>query len=325
MKKFTKWAGLLAIVLQMSSLTSRADEGMWLPIHLARLNYGDMQKAGLKLTPEQLYNINGSSLKDAIVSFGGFCTGEIISPEGLILTNHHCGYGSIQSHSSVEKNYLRDGFWAYKKEEELPNPDLFVRFLVRMEDITQRVLGKVNDQMSEKDRRQKADEEMRAIKAETEKNTGLYVEVKSFFDGNEYYMCLYETFTDVRLVGTPPESVGKFGGDTDNWMWPRHTGDFSLFRVYMGKDGKPAPYSKDNVPLRPKHFLPVSTSGVKEGDFTMIYGFPGRTNRFLSSYGVKLALDISNPGVVSIRDKKLKLMKENMDSDPATRIKYASK
>lgn len=325
MNKFTKWAGLAVIAIQMLAQTSKADEGMWLPMYLAKLNYADMQKAGLKLSPEQLYNINGSSLKDAIVSFGGFCTGEIISSEGLVLTNHHCGYGSIQAHTTLQNNYLRDGFWAYKKDEELPNPDLFVRFLVRMENITDRVLGKVNDQMTEKDRRQKADEEMRAIKTETEKSTGLYVEVKSFYDGNEYYMCLYETFTDVRLVGTPPESVGKFGGDTDNWMWPRHTGDFSLFRVYMGKDGKPAPYSKDNVPLKPKHYLPISTSGVKEGDFTMIYGFPGRTNRFLSSYGVKLALDVSNPSVVSIRAQKLKIMKESMDADPAVRIKFASK
>lgn len=325
MNKFTKWAALAGVALQMSSLVTRADEGMWLPIHLAKLNYADMQKAGLKLTAEQLYNINGSSLKDAVVSFGGFCTGEIISPEGLVLTNHHCGYGAIQSHTTLQNNYLRDGFWAYKKEDELPNPDLFVRFLVRMEDISQRVLAKVNDQMPEKERRAKIDEELRAIKAENEKNTGLYVEVKSYFDGNEYYMSLYETYNDVRLVGTPPESVGKFGGDTDNWMWPRHTGDFSLFRVYMSKDGKPAPYSKDNVPLRPKHFLPVSTSGVKEGDFTMIFGFPGRTNRFLSSYGVKMALDISNPSIVSIRDKKLKIMKEFMDADPAVRIKYASK
>lgn len=325
MNKITKWVGLATVALQLGASSVKADEGMWLPMHLARLNYGDMQKAGLKLTPEQLYNINGSSLKDAIVSFGGFCTGEIISGEGLILTNHHCGYGAIQSHTTLQNNYLRDGFWAYKKEDELPNPDLFVRFLVRMEDISQRVLAKVNDQMPETERRAKIDEELRAIKTENEKATGLYVEVKSYFDGNEYYMSLYETYNDVRLVGTPPESVGKFGGDTDNWMWPRHTGDFSLFRVYMGKDGKPAPYSKDNVPLRPKHFLPVSTSGVKEGDFTMIYGFPGRTNRFLSSYGVKMALDISNPSVVNIRDKKLKLMKENMDADPAVRIKYASK
>ena len=303
----------------------KADEGMWLPLHIARLNIGDMQKAGCRLSAEQLYSVNQSSLKDAIVSFGGFCTGEIISGEGLILTNHHCGYDAIQSHSSVEKNYLRDGFWAYSKDQELPNPGLFVRFLVRMEDVSPRVLSKLNDNMSEADRRKAAEAEMKLIKDEAVKGTGYDAEVKPYFDGNEYYLCVYETYRDVRLVGTPPESVGKFGGDTDNWMWPRHTGDFSMFRVYAGKDGKPAAYSKDNVPLKPKHFLPVSTSGVKEGDFTMIFGFPGRTNRFLSSYGVKLALDISNPAVVAIRDKKLKLMKEGMDSDPAIRIKYASK
>jgi hypothetical protein len=319
--------GLLALIsfFSLAGSSLRADEGMWLPLHIARMNIGDMQKAGCKLTAEQLYSVNNSSLKDAIVSFGGFCTGEIISGEGLILTNHHCGYDAIQSHSSVEKNYLRDGFWAYSKDQELPNPGLFVRFLVRMEDVSQRVLGKLNDNMSEQERRKAAEAEMKLIREEAAKGTGYDTEVKPYFDGNEYYLCVYETYKDVRLVGTPPESVGKFGGDTDNWMWPRHTGDFSMFRVYAGKDGKPAPYSKDNVPLKPKHFLPVSTSGVKEGDFTMIFGFPGRTNRFLSSYGVKLALDISNPSVVNIRDKKLKLMKEGMDSDPAIRIKYASK
>jgi hypothetical protein len=325
MFKSRKWAIALLSCLSLTAGNLRADEGMWLPLHIARLNIGDMQKAGCKLSAEQLYSVNSSSLKDAIVSFGGFCTGEIISGEGLILTNHHCGYGSIQSHSSVEKNYLRDGFWAYSKDQELPNADLFVKFLVRMEDVSQRVLAKFNDQMTESERRKAAETEFVAIKKEATQGTGFDAEVKPYFDGNEYYLCVYETYRDVRLVGTPPESVGKFGGDTDNWMWPRHTGDFSMFRVYAGKDGKPATYSKDNVPLKPRHFLPVSTSGVKEGDFTMIFGFPGRTNRFLSSYGVKMALDISNPAVVVIRDKKLKLMKENMDANPAVRIKYAAK
>ena len=324
MIKSTKWAIALLFILGLAK-PMIADEGMWLPLHIARMNIGDMQKAGCKLTAEQIYSVNNSSLKDAIVSFGGFCTGEIISGEGLILTNHHCGYGSIQSHSSVEKNILKDGFWAYKKEEELPNPDLFVRFLLRMEDVSARVLAKLNDGMPEAERQKAAMAELQAIKAEATKGTDLYAEAKSFFDGNEYYLMVYETYRDVRLVGTPPESVGKFGGDTDNWMWPRHTGDFSLFRVYAGKDGKPAAYSKDNVPLKPRHFLPVSTSGVKEGDFNMVFGFPGRTNRFLSSYGVKLALDISNPSIVAIRDQKLKLMKEGMDADVAVRIKYASK
>jgi len=325
MIKSSKWAFALAIFISLFSNATMADEGMWLPLHIARLNIGDMQKAGCKLSAEQIYSVNSSSLKDAIVSFGGFCTGEIISAEGLILTNHHCGLESIQSHTSVEKNILKDGFWAYKKEEELPNSTLFVRFLVRMEDVSTRVISKLNDGMSEIDRQKAAIAELQIIKAEATKGNDYYAEVKSFFDGNEYYVMLYETFRDVRLVGTPPESVGKFGGDTDNWMWPRHTGDFSLFRVYAGKDGKPAAYSKDNVPLKPKHFLPISTSGVKEGDFNMVFGFPGRTNRFLSSYGVKLALDVANPAVIAIRDKKLKLMKEQMDSDPAVRIKYASK
>ena len=325
MIKSTKWAFALVILLGFFYKPAVADEGMWLPLHIARLNIGDMQKAGCKLSAEQIYSVNNSSLKDAIVSFGGFCTGEIISGEGLILTNHHCGLGSIQSHSSVEKNILKDGFWAYKKDEELPNPDLFVRFLLRMEDVSARVLAKLNDGMSEGDRQKAAFKELQAIKAEATNGTDLYAEAKSFFDGNEYYLMVYETYKDIRLVGTPPESVGKFGGDTDNWMWPRHTGDFSLFRVYAGKDGKPAAYSKDNVPLKPRHFLPVSTSGVKEGDFTMVFGFPGRTNRFLSSYGVKMALDISNPSVVAIRDQKLKLMKEGMDADAGVRIKLVAK
>ena len=326
MIKFTHWALALVSLLSAGTFTARADEGMWLPLYLAKLNYADMQKAGLKLSAEQLYSVNKSSLKDAVVSFGGFCTGEIISPEGLVLTNHHCGYDAIQSHSSVEKNYLKDGFWAYKKEEELPNEGLFARFLVRMEDVSARVLSKVNDGMTEADRQKAAGEEMKLIKEEAAtKENGYDAEVKSFFDGNEYYLMVYETYKDVRLVGTPPESVGKFGGDTDNWMWPRHTGDFSLFRVYMGKDGKPAPYSKDNVPLKPKHVLPMSTSGVKEGDFTMVFGFPGRTNRFLSSYGVKMALDITNPSTVAIRDVRLRTMKEHMDENQAIRIQYASK
>lgn len=315
----------VAAGLFLRSYAALADEGMWLPLHIARLNIADMQKAGCKLSAEQIYSVNSSSLKDAIVSFGGFCTGEIISPEGLILTNHHCGYDAIQSHSSVEKNYLRDGFWAYKKTEEIPTPGLFVKFLVRMEDVSARVKAKLNDKMTEAERAKAAEAEMAEIRKEATSGNGYDAEVKPFFDANEYYLMVYEIYRDVRLVGTPPESVGKFGGDTDNWMWPRHTGDFSLFRVYSGKDGKPASYSAENVPLKPRHFLPVSTSGVKEGDFTMVFGFPGRTNRFLTSYGVKLALDITNPTIVSIRDKKLRLMKENMDVNPAIRIKYASK
>ncbi|SFC49628.1 Peptidase S46 [Flexibacter flexilis DSM 6793] len=318
-----------AISLSFSAIASKPvptpDEGMWLPLHIKRLNHADMKKAGLKLSAEELYSINNSSLKDAIVSLGGFCTGEIISKEGLMLTNHHCGYDAIQTHSSVEHDYLTDGFWAMKREDELPNKGLTAAFLVRMEDVTAKVLAAVNDGMSEPERAKKIAEVMKQIKEEAEKGTHYNANVKAFFDGNEYYLFVYETFRDVRLVGAPPSSIGKFGGDTDNWMWPRHTGDFSMFRVYMGKDGKPADYSKDNVPLTPRHYLPVSLSGVKEGDFSMIFGYPGRTNRYLTSFGVKQALDLVNPNRVKIRGRKLDIMKEDMDASDAVRIQYASK
>lgn len=309
----------------MASTVPTPDEGMWLPLHIKRLNHADMQKAGLKLSAEELYSINKSSLKDAIVSLGGFCTGEIISKEGLMLTNHHCGYDAIQTHSTVEKDYLTNGFWAMKREDELPNKGLTAAFLVRMEDVTAKVNAVLNAQMTEADRNKAIAEKFKEIKAEAEKGTHYNATVKTFFDGNEFYLFVYETFRDVRLVGAPPSSIGKFGGDTDNWMWPRHTGDFSMFRVYAGKDGKPADYSKDNVPLTPKHHLPVSLSGVRQGDYSMIFGYPGRTNRYLTSFGVKQALDITNPNRVNIRAKKLAIMKEDMDASDAVRIQYASK
>ncbi len=309
----------------MASTVTTPDEGMWLPIHIKRLNHADMKKAGLKLSAEELYSINNSSLKDAIVSLGGFCTGEIISKEGLMLTNHHCGYDAIQTHSTVEKDYLTNGFWAMKREDELPNKGLTAAFLVRMEDVTAKVVSQLNSGMSEPERNKKIAEIFKQLKEEAEKGTHYNATVKSFFDGNEFYLFVYETFRDVRLVGAPPSSIGKFGGDTDNWMWPRHTGDFSMFRVYAGKDGKPADYSKDNVPLTPKHHLPVSLSGVKQGDFSMIFGYPGRTNRYLTSHGVKLALEVTNPHRIKVRAKKLAIMKEDMDASDAVRIQYASK
>ncbi|HOI86269.1 MAG TPA: S46 family peptidase, partial [Lentimicrobium sp.] len=286
---------LLFVFFLSFSLLAKADEGMWLPLLIERLNYVDMQKEGLRLTPEEIYSINHSSLKDAIIQFGNGCTGEIISSQGLVLTNHHCGYGVIQSHSSLEHDYLADGFWAKKMSEELPNEGLTARFLVRIEDVTSSIVTELNDAMTETERNAKISELAKAIQAEAVKGTGYDARVASFFNGNEFYLFVYEVFRDVRLVGAPPSSIGKFGADTDNWMWPRHTGDFAIFRVYTGADGKPATYSKDNIPMKPKHHLPVSLDGYERGDFAMIMGYPGRTDRYLTSWGVKLAIDVSNP------------------------------
>ncbi len=303
-----------------------ADEGMWLPLHIERLNYVDMDKMGLQLTAEEIYSINHSSLKDAIVNLGGgFCTGEIISDQGLLLTNHHCGYDYIQGHSTIENDILTNGFWAQSFDEEIPNEGLFVQFLVRMEDVTKEVLKKVKDNMSEAERYEVIEQAIDEITKTAKGDTHYDVKVKSFFEGNEYYLFVYETYNDVRLVGNPPESIGKYGGDTDNWMWPRHTGDFSLFRVYAGPDGKPAEYSPDNIPLTPKYHLPVSLDGVQENDFAMVFGYPGSTNRYLTSLGVKLAIEKTNPARVKIRGQKLEIMKKYMDADPATRLAYASK
>lgn len=316
---------LLSFVLVIAmALPAFANEGMWLPLLLGR-NYEDMKAHGLQLTPEQIYDVNNGSLKDAIVSFGGFCTGEIISSQGLILTNHHCGYGQIQSHSSTEHDYLTDGFWAYEKSQELPNDGLFVRFLVRMEDVTNRVMNELNDDMSEDERKAAIAAVGKTIAAEATEGNHYDANVQTFFHGNEFYLFVYETFRDIRLVGAPPSSVGKYGGDTDNWMWPRHTGDFSMFRVYADKEGNPAEYSEDNVPLSPKHYLPVNITGVQDGDYTMVMGYPGSTDRYLTSWGVKEQIELYGPAVVRVRDLKLEIMKKYMDADAATRIQYASK
>ncbi|MDD3528083.1 MAG: S46 family peptidase, partial [Bacteroidales bacterium] len=316
---------ILAVILLGSTVTVKADEGMWLPLFVERLNDVDMQKMGLQLTPDEIYSINHSSLKDAIIIFGGGCTGEIVSPEGLIFTNHHCGYGQIQSHSTIEHDYLTDGFWAMNKNDELPNEGLTARFLVRIEDVTDQVLENVNDNMTEQERSDKVRETSRTITDQAIEGTGYEGYVRGFFGGNEYYLFVYETYRDVRLVGAPPSSIGKYGADTDNWMWPRHTGDFSIFRVYAGPDGKPAAYAQENVPMKSKYYLPVSIKGVEKGDFAMIMGYPGGTERYLSSWGVKLAMDESNMTVVDIRAKKLEIMRGFMDADPAVRIDYASK
>ncbi|MGF2412515.1 S46 family peptidase [Ferruginibacter sp.] len=313
----------LAIVLSISLLKASADEGMWLPMLLGEQVYNDMVKRGLKLTKEQLYSINKSSLKDAIIIFGGGCTGEIVSSEGLIFTNHHCGYGAIAGASSVEHNYLRDGFYALNKEQEIKS-SLSVQFLDKIVDVTKDVEDAVKG-LSWDERVKKLPEVLKAITDKVaDKENGLEGRVYSMFKGNQYIMYVYKRYRDIRLVGAPPESVGKFGGDTDNWEWPRHTGDFSVFRVYASKEGKPADYSNDNVPLKPKHFLPVSIKGFKDGDYAMIYGYPGGTNRYETSYGIKLKNEIENPSLVNLRDMRLKYMYEQMIKDPAVKLKLAN-
>jgi len=304
---------------------AKADEGMWLPFLIKRLNYVDMQKEGLKLTPEEIYSANHSSLKDAIIQLGNGCTGEIISNEGLILTNHHCGFGSIQSHSTVEHDYLTDGFWAMNKKDELTNPGFFVKFLVRIDDVTTKVLANVNDNMTEAERATAIGKVVNELRKASSESGKYDVVIKPFFNGNEYYMFIMQTYNDVRLVGAPPSSIGKYGGDTDNWMWPRHTGDFSMFRVYTAPDGSPAEYSENNIPMKPKHFLPISVDGVKENDFAMILGYPGSTDRYLTSYGIHHNLNLVYPTRIKIRRAKLDIYSQDMKADAKVRIQYASK
>jgi hypothetical protein len=316
---------LLMAALFTCHLSVYATEGMWLPQLLTKLNEKEMKGMGMKISAADIYSLNKGSLKDAIVSFGGFCTGEIISSQGLLLTNHHCGYSAIQSHSSVQNNYLDDGFWARSKEEELPNPSLFATFIIRIEDVTRGALQGVAGNLSESARQSAIDKNLNAIKAAAKKESYQDVVIKPFFEGNQYFLFVTETYRDVRLVGAPPSSIGKFGADTDNWVWPRHTGDFSMFRIYAGKDNLPAEYSKDNVPLKPKHFLPISLDGIAENDFTMVFGFPGRTNEYLPSEGMKLAVEGLAPARVQMRDAGLKLIDGFMRKDEQIKIQYASK
>lgn len=302
-----------------------ANEGMWLPMFINRLNYQDMQKLGLQLTPEEIYSVNNSSLKDAIVMLsGGQCTAEAISKDGLLLTNHHCAFGTIQNNSTVEHDYLTDGFWAMNRDQEIPAKGMTASFLIRMEDVSDVVNSKLEG-VSNVERSAIIKAVSDSIQSAATKETHYNASVKSFFDGNEFYLFIYETFTDVRLVGAPPSSIGKFGGDTDNWMWPRHTGDFSMLRVYSGQDGKPADYSAENIPFHPRHHLPVSTKGVNKEDFAMIMGYPGSTDRYLTSRGVELAVTVDQPARVKIRGTKLDVWKEDMDQSDSVRIKYASK
>lgn len=314
----------LLFTFLLSFAQMRADEGMWLMMLVKRLNGTDLQKQGLHLTPEEIYSVNNSSLKDAIVQFNGGCTAEVVSKEGLLFTNHHCGYDAIATLSTPEKNYLHDGFFAKSNKEELPAKNLYVRFLVRMDDVTSRINGKLNALMSADERKAVIDAEYKAIQKENSENGKYTVIVRDFFNGNEFYYFVYQDYKDIRLVGTPTESIGKFGGDTDNWEWPRHTGDFSVFRIYADANGNPAEYSASNVPLKPKYHLPVSTKGVKPGDFTMIVGYPGRTNRYLTSFGINQLVTKDYVGWVDASKTAMDVMKKYMDKDTGTRLDYAS-
>jgi hypothetical protein len=298
---------------------------MWLPQLLKILNEKEMKALGMKISAEDIYSINKGSLKDAIVHFGGFCTSELISDKGLLLTNHHCGYDAIQSHSSLQDNILKNGFWAKTLDQEKPNPGLSATFIERIDDVTIDVMAGVSASMSVADRSAVIKQNVARVKESYKLLAFQDVIIKPFFDGNQYFAFLTITYPDVRLVGTPPESIGKFGSDTDNWVWPRHTGDFSLFRIYAGKDNLPAEYSKDNVPFKPKHFLPISMDGVEDGDFTMVFGFPGRTSEYLPAAAVDQLVEHVNPVRIAIRDKSLKIMDKYMRADPSIKIKYASK
>jgi hypothetical protein len=315
----------LSLIISLFTSQIHAGEGMWIPMLLSQLNEKEMHDMGMRITADDIYSINHSSLKDAIVLFGGGCTGELVSDQGLLLTNHHCGYSNIQSHSTLENDYLTNGFWAQRLEEELPNPGLKVTFLVRMEDVTRQSLMGVNDKMSQKMRDSiiQANNKILVKNAVTEAYYS--AQVKSFFGGNQYYLLVTETYSDVRLVGAPPSNIGKFGGDTDNWMWPRHTGDFSMFRIYAGKNNAPAEYSKDNVPYCPSKHLTISLKGIKEGDFTFVYGYPGTTQEYITSYGVDMTATQRNPIAIGLRQQRLDIIDHAINSDKLVRIQYSAK
>ncbi|TFH35207.1 MAG: S46 family peptidase, partial [Bacteroidia bacterium] len=313
-------------VLFMILATSlRADEGMWIPILIEQFNIQLMQEKGFKLTSEDIYSVNKACMKDAVMIFGGGCTGELISSRGLLITNHHCGYGQIQSHSSLEHDYLTNGFWAMSGAEELPNPGLSVTFLKWMEDVTDKVLDGVTDGMDEDTRDGIIGKNTRDIASKAAEGNNYQAYVRPFYMGNQYFLFVNEVYRDVRLVGAPPSSIGKFGGETDNWVWPRHTGDFSLFRIYADKDNKPAEYSDSNVPYKPAYHFPVSLKGVNEGDFTMVFGYPGRTSQYVPSYHIEMLKDFINPPMIALRDKKLGIMIADMEADPGVRIQYSAK
>ena len=307
------------------SFKTFADEGMWLPQLLQALNEKDMKKMGMKISAADIYNISKASLKDAIVSFGGFCTAEVISDKGLLLTNHHCGFDAIQNHSSVTNNYIQNGFWAYNYGQELQNQGLFATFIVRIEDVTKDVLNNVTATLSESERQSQVDKNIAQLKKDFKKETYEDIFVRPFFDGNKYFLFVTKTYKDVRLVGAPPSSIGNFGKDTDNWMWPRHTGDFSMFRIYADKDNNPATFSPDNVPYKPKRSLSISLDGLKEGDFTMVFGFPGNTKEYLTAAAVKQIMTVNDPAKIEIRAKALQVLNSFMRSDEHIKIQYAAK
>lgn len=315
---------LIALLISVSSFI-KAEEGMWLPLLLEQLNEKQMKSLGLKISAKDIYSINNGSLKDAIVSFGGFCTGEIVSSKGLVLTNHHCGFDAVQNHSTLDRNYIRDGFWAKNNAEELSNPGLFVTFIVRIEDVSKQALAGVTKGMKESERQSLIDKNINEINKNIKRESYQKSFVRSFFEGNQYYLFVTETYNDVRLVGAPPSSIGNFGKDTDNWMWPRHTGDFSVFRIYAGKDNKPADYSPDNIPYVPKRSLAISLDGVAENDFTMVFGFPGRTTEYLHSAAVEQIMTVNDPARIAIRDKALEIIDGFMRKDEQIKIQYASK
>mgnify|MGYP001025340004 CR=1 FL=1 len=316
---------IIVVISLFFKISGIAGEGMWIPMLLEQLNEKEMKAMGMNITAEDIYSINHSSLKDAIVLFGRGCTAEIISDKGLLLTNHHCGFGAIQRHSSIENDYLTDGFWAMDQGEELPNPGLTVTLMIRMEEVTDQVLESVEDNMTESERDAKIKENSEKIISEFEKDSEYQAAIKPFFKGNAFYMIITETYKDVRLVGAPPSNIGKFGGDTDNWMWPRHTGDFSIFRIYTDKDGNPAEYSEDNIPYKPKYHFPISLKGVDEGDFTFVFGYPARTNEYLPSYAVEMITESGNPHKIKLRETRLDIFNKYTSADPKVRIQYASK
>ncbi len=317
--------GIFIIMFSFISCISYAGEGMWLPQLLKLLNENEMKSMGMKISADDIYSVNKGSLKDAIVHFGGFCTSEIISPNGLLLTNHHCGYGQIQSHSTVENNLIKNGFWAKNYKEELPNQGLTATFIDYIDDVSTKVLTGIKPEMSATERQSLIDKNLADVRKTYKLEAYQNVIIRPFFDGNQYFAFVTTVYRDVRLVGAPPESIGKFGSDTDNWVWPRHTGDFSLFRIYADKNNKPADYSPENVPYKPKHFLPISMDGIAEGDFTMVFGFPGRTNQYLPSSAISQVLETLNPAKIAIRETSLKIMDKYMREDEATKIKYAAK
>ena len=303
----------------------KADEGMWLPLLLQQMNEKHMKSLGMKMSAKDIYSINNGSLKDAIVSFNGGCTGEVISSKGLILTNHHCGFDAIQNHSTLQRNYIRDGFWAANYGEEIANQGMFVTFIVRIEDVSKQALTGITPSMTESERQSTIDKNINDIKKAAKKETYQDGFVRGFFEGNQYYMFITETYKDIRLVGAPPSSIGNFGKDTDNWVWPRHTGDFSMFRIYAGKDNKPAEYSADNIPYTPKKTLSISLDGVAEGDFTMVFGFPGRTTQYLHSSAVEQIMNVNDPAKIAIREKALTVIDGYMRKDEQIKIQYAAK